>query len=131
MTFVDTGVWYASYLPAEWDYPVARRLLDEHAEHLLTTDYVVDETLTLLRARRFPRSAIRAGETFFKDGVVRVERVTDEDYQQAWDVFASYTDKDRSFTDCTSLVVMRRLGITTALSLDHHFRQFGTVRVLP
>ncbi len=28
-------------------------------------------------------------------------------------------------------VVMERLGITTAFALDKHFRQFGTVAVVP
>jgi predicted nucleic acid-binding protein len=45
--------------------------------------------------------------------------------------FRRFADKDWSFTDCTSCVVMQKLGITTACSFDHHFRQFGTVSVVP
>jgi predicted nucleic acid-binding protein len=33
--------------------------------------------------------------------------------------------------DCTSKVVIERLGLTHALSFDQHFLQFGTVTVVP
>ena len=46
-------------------------------------------------------------------------------------MFRDYADKDWSFTDCTSKVVIDSLGITTAFSFDQHFRQFGTVTVVP
>ena len=40
-------------------------------------------------------------------------------------------DKEWSFTDCVSRAVIERLGITTAVAFDEHFRQFGTVIVVP
>lgn len=40
-------------------------------------------------------------------------------------------DKQWSFTDCTSRVVMERLGIQKVFAFDDHFRQFGTVTVVP
>jgi predicted nucleic acid-binding protein len=36
-----------------------------------------------------------------------------------------------SFTDCTSKVVIDDLAIRTAAALDQHFRQFGSVTVVP
>jgi len=46
-------------------------------------------------------------------------------------LFRDYADKRWSFTDCTSKVVMERLGIRTAFAFDHHFKQFGDVKVVP
>jgi len=40
-------------------------------------------------------------------------------------------DKEWSFTDCTSKFVIAQLAIAYALSFDQHFRQFGTVIVVP
>jgi hypothetical protein len=37
-----------------------------------------------------------------------------------------YRDKDFSFTDCTSLAVMRELRLTQGLSTDQHFDQMGS-----
>ena len=48
-----------------------------------------------------------------------------------WLAFSTFRDKDWSFTDCVSRVVMERLGITTEVAFDVHFRQFGNVAVVP
>jgi len=51
MIFVDTGAWYASLVPTDPDHTKAVQWLAGNDSPLLTTDYVIDETLTLLRAR--------------------------------------------------------------------------------
>ena len=51
--------------------------------------------------------------------------------RQAWKIFRDFADKEWSFTDCTSKVAMEKLGITKAFAFDQHFRQFGTVQVVP
>lgn len=50
MIFVDTSAWFAAIVPTDPNYPHAARWLAANSEPLLTTDYVIDETLTLLRA---------------------------------------------------------------------------------
>ncbi|WP_216819169.1 type II toxin-antitoxin system VapC family toxin [Thiohalocapsa sp. ML1] len=57
--------------------------------------------------------------------------MTREDVEQAWKSFRRFSDKGWSFTDCTSRVIMERLGITTAFAFDEHFRQFGIGVVVP
>jgi predicted nucleic acid-binding protein len=54
-----------------------------------------------------------------------------DDLESAWQFFRRYQDKDWSFTDCTSKAVLERLGIATAFAFDQHFRQFGSVTVVP
>jgi uncharacterized protein len=54
--------------------------------------------------------------------VVRV-RATDE--ASAKQILFRYDDKDFSFTDAISFVVMERLGIRTAFTFDRHFAQYG------
>jgi hypothetical protein len=48
-----------------------------------------------------------------------------------WEVYRRFADKQWSFTDCVSKVVMDRRGIRTAFAFDGHFRQFGTVTTVP
>lgn len=93
----------------------------------MTTDCVLDELLTLLKLRESHRVAVAAGERLWQRRVVRIEHITDEDIRRAWEVFRQYHDKDWSFTDCTSKVVIERLGIAQAFAFDSHFEQFGTV----
>jgi predicted nucleic acid-binding protein len=63
--------------------------------------------------------------------VARLEYVTEQDIEQAWIVFSTYRDKAWSFTDCTSLAVMRRLGLSHAIALDQHFDQMPGIATIP
>lgn len=131
MIFVDTGAWYASVVPEDNRHIRAVKWQEGNKELLLTTDYIVDETLTLLRARGQTRRALELGALFFQGSLARVYYVSEGDIKQAWDVFRRYSDKEWSFTDCLSKVVMERLGVTVAFAFDHHFQQFGSIRVVP
>ena len=57
--------------------------------------------------------------------------LTPAEIVSAWQVFRDYADKDWSFTDCTSKIVIERLECLSAAPFDDHFRQFGRVRVEP
>ena len=131
LTFVDTIAWYAMVLPTAQDHQRVAQWLVRNRAELITSDYVVDETLTLLRSRGEGRRAIEMGRRFFRSGRQRVLRVGEADLDAAWEVFHRFDDKEWSFTDCTSKVLIESNQIRQALSLDHHFRQFGTVEVFP
>ena len=53
------------------------------------------------------------------------------DIRRAWEVFRTYDDKQWSFTDCVSRTVIERLKVDEAFVFDEHFRQFGTITVVP
>lgn len=129
--FVDTGAWFAAVTPTDPNHAITSAWMTTNDSPLLTTDYVVDETLTLLRARGENKRALAIGEQFFNSDLAMVYRLTDEDLFAAWEVFRIYDDKEWSFTDCASKVVMEKFGVMTAVAFDHHFRQFGTVIVIP
>lgn len=131
MIFVDTSAWFAYAIPDDQNHDEALRWVQHNRLPLITTDYIVDETLTLLRARAQDLRAVQLGELLFSGKLAQLRYLTEDDIQRAWHVFRQYTDKEWSFTDCTSRVVMEELGITHAFSFDQHFRQFGTVAVLP
>ncbi len=132
VTFADTSGWYAAFVPDDAQHqPASRWLLQNSRQTILTTDYVVDETLTLLRARGQDAVALALGRQFFAGTLAQIYYLTPDDVRQTWQVFAQFADKEWSFTDCASRVVMARLGITQAFAFDLHFRQFGTVQVVP
>lgn len=129
--FVDTGAWFARFVPSDRDHPAARVWFEQNIFPLITTDYIVDELLTVLKIRGEFRRALEIGPSLFNGDVCDLELVTHDDIKNAWRVFSTYLDKGWSFTDCVSRVVMERLGVTTAVAFDEHFRQFGTVVVVP
>jgi predicted nucleic acid-binding protein len=131
MIFVDTGAWFASVVPSDSDYAAAVSWLSGNAEPLLTTDYVVDETLTLLKVRGEHSRALKLGAEFFSGALATVYYLTETDIAQTWETFQRFSDKDWSFTDCASKVIIEKLNLKYAFAFDRHFRQFGTVSVIP
>ena len=131
MIFVDTGAWFALLIADDPNYITAQKWFASNRTSLVTTDYVVDELLTLVRSRVDTRSSIRIGELVLQEQLAELIQVDHEDFFAAWNVFTRYQDKQWSFTDCVSLVVMRRLKINIAFAFNTHFRQFGTVSVVP
>ncbi|MEM1011666.1 MAG: PIN domain-containing protein [Planctomycetota bacterium] len=129
--FVDTGAWYALAVPSDANHAAATAWFAANERPLLTSDYVVDETLTLLRVRGEPRLAVEMGRRFFAGDLGEVHHLTPEDVAEAWQVFRTYGDKAWSFTDCSSHALTLRLGITTAFAFDAHFRQFGHLQIMP
>jgi uncharacterized protein len=131
MVFVDTSAWFASVVPSDPNHPHAANWLATNSEVLITTDYIIDETLTLLRARGEWQRAKLLGTKFFESSVAEIYFLTEEDIRQAWAIFEQYDDKGWSFTDCSSKVVIDEMNISQAFAFDHHFHQFGTVQVVP
>lgn len=126
--FVDTAGWVAcadEADPAHSSTVSARDQWLEKGGLLITTDYIVDETLTLLRLRL----GIAAAEAWWSqiEGSSRLgwEFIGPERADAARGIFFRYRDKDFSFTDCTSFAVMRELKLREALTVDRHFSQMG------
>lgn len=131
MILVDTGAWFALSVPGDPDHQAARIFIESNREPLFTTDYIADELLTLFRIRRQAQRATQwLDEVLLSDGIDLV-RITPADFERATVIYRSYADKLWSFTDCTSLAVMERLKVTKAFAFDEHFRQFGSIAVLP
>jgi len=131
--FADTGAWCALYDRSDVYHARASAFLQElkrQKARLITSDYVLDETLTLLRFRAGHKEAVEFGRWVLQSPLVKVINVDEKIWQAAWEIFIRYKDKDFSFTDCTSFALMRQLGLTNAFTFDHHFEQAG-FKMLP
>lgn len=129
--FVDTGAWFAYFVRRDPDHAAAISWMEQNRQPLVTTDYVLDELVTLLKLREGYQVAVAAGDAILTPQVARLDRINADDFSRAWDVFRHFGDKQWSFTDCTSKVVIERLGISEAFAFDHHFEQFGSVTRVP
>lgn len=126
-TFVDSAAYLALLDQGERYHREAVAVLYQLVQgryRQFTTNCVLIEAHALLlsrlgiaRAAQFLRD-ITAGNT-----VVIRARAADEAAAQS--ILFRQTDKDYSFTDAISFVVMERLSITHAFTLDHHFEQYG------
>jgi predicted nucleic acid-binding protein len=84
-----------------------------------------------MKARGHAVRARHFGPRIFNGSAARLEYLKEQDIQQAWIVFSTYRDKQWSFTDCTSLVVMQRLQVSHAIALDQHFQQMPGISIVP
>lgn len=120
----------ASPVPSDPQHQRVLEWLRGNPLPLVTTDYVADETLTLMRARGERVRAITLGRRLFDLGAANLLIVTPQQIHRAWVLFRDQPGRRWSFTDCTSKIVMDDLHIHEALTFDHHFGEFGAVHVL-
>lgn len=126
--FVDTGGWMACADradPAHSACAAARDSSLEAGRILITTDFVVDETLTLIRFRLGLAAAGAWWQQIDGSARLRWERIENDRFERARSLFFQFRDKDLSFTDCTSIAVMRELKVKTVITTDRHFHQMG------
>src|SRR5205807_371493 len=95
-----------------------------------TSDYVLDETVTLL-FRRLPSQtaldALSRIEQAIATGHLRLEWMTPARFEKTKALRNKFLDKPRiSFTDFTSMVIMEERGIVEILTEDDHFHQVGS-----
>lgn len=131
--FVDTSAWFALYHRRDDAHRGAVRFwgtLPQQTTRLVISDYVFDEAITLTRARAGHAAAVRLGEFLHASKVVEFAEVTAQVRAAAWELFVRHADRDFSFTDCTSFVVIRELGLADVFAFDEHFAQMG-FRVWP
>ena len=129
--FTDTSAWYAYIDKSDADHAAAIKLVKNLDRPLITSNYIFDEILTLVKLRMGYHIAINLGQKLWSQEVAVLVRLTKEDESRAWEIFIQYEDKGFSFTDCTSFAIMERLKIDTAFVFDDHFIQYGKFIVIP
>jgi predicted nucleic acid-binding protein len=128
--FADTGAWCALYDRSDIHHARASAFLKElkrKKAQLITSDYVLDESLTLLRFRVGHKEAVDLGRWVLQSPLVKLINVDEKTWQSAWEMFVRYDDKGFSFTDCTSFAIMQQLGLLNVFAFDHNFEQAGFV----
>jgi predicted nucleic acid-binding protein len=134
MIFVDTSAFLALVNRRDIHHSKALDFKDtclKTGQALITSDYVLDESYTIIRLRAGHAEAIQFGETLRKSQFIHIEYIIPEIIEEAWRLFKAYADHDFSFTDCTSFALMERLHISNAFTFDAHFREYGRFNVKP
>ena len=92
------------------------------------SDYVLDESVTIIRVRVSHKAAVAFGQSILGSNVVELLPIESDGRLAAWEIFRKYADQEFSFTDCTSFALMRKLRLKTAFTFDGHFSQMGFTR---
>ena len=128
--FFDSWGWIAVVDRKDPYHEAARPFYQEYVNAgriPITTDYILDEVLTVLRRRLTHQVVIKFGEDIFE--AVRIQKlhfelIDNRRREKAWELFKKYQDKpDISFTDFTSFVVMSEFKIRKVFTGDAHFEK--------
>jgi predicted nucleic acid-binding protein len=98
----------------------------------VTTNYVLCELAALLIG---PLRIATPRRVEFLDSIrhapwIEVVHIDKDLDSRSWAFMANHRDKDFSIVDCSSFVPMSELGISAAVTTDHHFEQAGLQRLL-
>jgi predicted nucleic acid-binding protein len=131
--FIDTGPFLARYLSNDQHHRSAlavwEKLVSNH-ENCVTSNFVLDETFTLLGRRAGYGFAVQRAKNIYASQALTICRPDQKDEINAVQFFGKYADQHVSFTDCISIVLMKREKIHRVFSFDRHF-EFAGFHVVP
>lgn len=129
---MDTWGWLAFGHRRDAHHPAVKELVATCVSNRMPvhpSDYVLDELITLLFRRETYEESVRFLDGLFGDsarGALQIQRVTAGRFQAALELRKRFRDKpDISFTDLTSMAIMRELQINAVVTEDNHFPQVG------
>jgi len=126
--FIDTSAFKAVVDPKDEFHTKGAELwenLKNSNRPLVTTNYILDESFTLIRARCGIKTAIQFKEILAASSqVLQIKRVTVADEAGAWNWFTKEWAK-LSFTDSVSFAVMERLKLSEVATFDNDFKRAG------
>lgn len=126
--FIDTAALLARYLRRDQYHEEAIaywRELELAREQLVTSNFVLDETCTLLGRRAGYPFAAQKARNLYASRAFTILRPDATDERRALDLFEKFADQEVSFTDCVSFVLMRAHDIDRVFTFDHHFAVAG------
>ncbi len=126
--FVDTAGWMMLADASDPQHKASLAFRDKWLERggiFVSTDFVLDETLTLIRMRIDIGAAERWWNQVEESTRLSWESIDATRIEKARRWFFRWRDKAFSFTDCTSFVVMKERKLRLALTSDRHFSQAG------
>jgi uncharacterized protein len=126
--FVDSWGWYSLINRRDVHHGAIRALVQgliRDGVRLVSTDYVLDESCTLVKARAGSDAALRLLDMLNGTAALELEWVTPDRFLQAEALFRKYRDQAFSFTDCTSFAVMQERRLREVITMDDHFRIMG------
>ncbi len=128
--FVDTSAFVAMYDKDDNMHSESIRLFEDIKNkriRIVVTDYILSESITTAMAKAGHKIAVTVGDFILSSHVVDLIWLDKTIKLKAWEFFKKYSDKQYSFTDCTSFVVMKETRVNHYFAFDAHFAKAGFV----
>lgn len=128
--FVDTSAFLAVSNRGDRHHQAAAEFFESIMNgkvftRIVTTDYIVDETVTRLRFVVGHEAALKWLKDIQTSAILEILKVDERTFGKAVKLFEKYSDKTLSFTDCTSFALMEEKKIRSAFTFDADFEKVG------
>lgn len=128
--FADTSYYIALVSADDNAHELASAYTAAFDGSIVTTSWVLNELANHLAKAPNRELFLEMLQDLRADRRVSIVPMTQELFDRGVELYAGRPDKEWSVTDCISFLVMRELGITDALTADHHFEQAGFIALL-
>lgn len=129
--FVDASVFCAYANLDDVHHQKAKKIMNNIVSgkygHGITTDYIFDETVTVVLRRIDKKNAAEVGNLILHSEINLVG-IDPMAFQRAWELFQK--TENLSFTDCTSIAFMRMFGIQNIATFDKEFSKIRDIQVV-
>jgi uncharacterized protein len=123
--FADTFYFLAMLNPNDEAHSRALAIAATSRRPLLTTKWVLTEVADALASSSNRGVFSFFLNTFRSDPRATIAPDSDDLFDRGVLLYSQRHDKNWPLTDCISFVLMQEMGITEALTADHHFEQAG------
>lgn len=132
MIFLDTSFLVALEVDEDSNHENAvilmNKILNSEFGRPLISDYTFDETVTITFSKtKSLEKASKLGTVLKKSAITKI---TDKDFEETWELFKKQADTRLSFTDCSNLVIMKRLGIKNIATFGEDFKKIKEINVI-
>ena len=128
ITFVDTSAFYAIIDQSDTAHEKtadAWTFLLQSDSHLITSNYIILETIALLQNRISCKAALLFQNDILS--VVDVHWITQVIHELSVELWRNQGRRHLSLVDCSSFILMGQCRCSEAFSLDSHFADQGYV----
>jgi uncharacterized protein len=125
--FIDTSAFFAIINAHDLYHGIALKFFKNEINNfkVFSSDFVISETLTLIKRKMGSSIAIGWGEKILQSNFLKILYSNENIFLDSWKTFIKYKDQDFSFIDCTSFVYMKENEIRQCFCFDMHFSIYG------
>ena len=133
MILLDTSFIVAFYNIRDENHLRAKNLMPDIINgkygYLYISDYIFDEVITVIFGRlKNLMKTIHIGEYLRKS--TKLLEITGSNFEDAWKIFKKQKETDFSFTDCTSISLMKRMNIKNIATFNEDFLKIKEINVI-
>jgi predicted nucleic acid-binding protein len=128
--FADTSFWVALRNRRDPHHTLAAELLRSHGDRgIVTSNHIRGETWTYLRRRAGHGAAVGFLDSLERTPRVRLVAASAKQEEDALRFLRQRDEREYSFVDATSFVIMKNLRVREALAFDGDFSAAGFIEL--